>query len=149
MRYLLAGIAFVLCLPLPASGAVRGDEVMYVGGTLRGLAEKTEGKLDITGQSGMVFTAKKSTAAIPYKGIASLAYGQKAGRAAARAFAAKKRKHYLTVTFSDEAGMNQSVVFELAKGIVSSVVTRMESRSGKKLDFDSEEDRKQFERETK
>jgi len=156
MRCLPISIAVVLCLPLPAAGAVRGDEVMYVGGTWTGIAENTEGKVDISGQSAMVFTARKFTTVIPYQGIASLEYGEKAGRRVAASLAAspvallfKKRKHYITITYNDEAGSNQSVVFELAKGVVNSVVNRLETRSGKKLAFESEAARKQFEKETK
>lgn len=153
MQFLPVVIAFVLCWPLSVYGAVRGDEARYVSGTLGGIAEDTEGKLDLSGQFGMMFNTKKSTSAIPYQGIASLEYGQKAGRRVAAAFAAglvfKKRKHYLTVTFVDEAGKKQYAVFELAKGIVNSVVTRLEARSGKKLAFDSEDARKQFEKEMK
>jgi hypothetical protein len=152
MKLLPIGIALLLGWPLLVSGAVRGNEVMYVSGSLRDVAENTEGKLDVSGQLGMMFTAKKSSTAIPYKGIASLYYGEKAGRRAAvapAALLAKKRRHYLTVTFVDGAGLNQYAVFELAKGIVSSVVTGLETRSGKRLTFDSEETRKQFEKETK
>src|SRR5215469_5186318 len=153
MQFLPVAIAFVLCWPLVVCGAVRGDEARYVSGTLGGIDENTEGKLDLSGQFGMMFTTKKSTTAIPYQGIAFLDYGQKAGRRVAAAFAAgmvfKKRKHYLTVTFIDEAGKNQYAVFELAKGIVNSVGTRLETRSGKKLAFDSEDARKRFEKETK
>ena len=156
MKLLPIGIALVSFWTVSASSAVRGDETRYVSGTLSGLAENTEGKLDISGQFGMMFTTKKSATVIPYKGISSLDYGQKAGRRVAMSFAAspaallfKKRKHYLTVSFVDEAGTNQYAVFELAKGIVSPVITRLESRSGKKLAFDSEETRKQFEKETK
>jgi hypothetical protein len=156
MQFLLVGIAFVLCSSPPVSAAVRGNEARYVSGTLGGIAENTEGKLDVSGQFGMVFTTKRSTTVVPYKGISALDYGQKAGRRVAVALAAspaallfKKRKHYLTITFIDEVGTNQYAVFELAKGIVNPVVTRLETRSGKKLGFDSEETRKQFEKETK
>ena len=149
MHLLPIGVSLLLYWPLLASGAVRGGEALYVSGTLSGLVENTAGRLDISGQSGMIFTAKKSTTAIPYKGIASLQYGQKADRRKAAALLSKKRKHYLTVTFVDEAGSNQYAVFELAKGIVKPVINRLETRSGKSLTFDSEETRKQFEKEMK
>jgi len=153
MKFRLVSIAFVLCCSLPASAAVRGDEARYVGGTLGGIAENTEGKLDVSGQLEMIFTTKRSTTLVPYKGIAALDYGEKAGRRVAVAFAAsplfKKRKHYLTITFIDEAGTKQYAVFELAKGIVNPVVRRLENSSGKKLAFATEATRKQFEKETK
>lgn len=150
MQFLAAGIAFVFCWSLPASGAVRGDEAKYVSGSLSGIAENSEGKLDISGQSEMIFaTTKGPNTAIPYKAIASLNYGENAGRRVSVALLSKKRKHYLTVTFIDAAGKNQYAVFELAKGIVKSVGTYLETHSGKKLTFDSEDARKQFEKQTK
>jgi hypothetical protein len=155
LHFLPVGLALIFCSSL-ASGAVRGEEARYVSGSLSDVAENTEGRLDISGKFGILFNSRKSTTAIPYQGIASVYYGEKAGRRVAVSFAAspaalmfKKRKHYLTVTYVSEEGMNQYAVFELAKGIVNSVVTRIETRSGKRLTFDSDEAKKQFEKEAK
>lgn len=153
MQFKSGAIVFILCWPMVVCGAVRGEEATYVSGTLGGIAENTAGKLDFSGQFGMMFTTKKSSKTIPYQEIASLDYGQKAIRrlppAVGTGWVLKKRKHYITVTFIDEAGRNQYAVFELAKAIVNSVATRLQTRSGKKLAFDSEDARKKFEKETK
>jgi len=155
MRTVLLWLAFTLSIN-PLFGAVRGDQVMYVGGTISSIPEKTEGKLDLSGQSMIVFTAKPGKISIPYSGITSIEYGQKAGRRLGLALAvspvalfSKKRKHYLSVAFQDEQGNKQGAVFELAKGVVHSVVTTLETRSGKKVEFESEDAKKHFEKEAK
>jgi hypothetical protein len=129
---------------------------MYVGGTLTAISEKTEGKLDLSSDSALVFTAKAGKITVPYKGLTSIEYGQKAGRRVGVALAvspvalfSKKRKHYLSIAFSDEQGNKQGAVFEVAKGMIHSVVTNLETRSGKKVEFESEEAKKHFEKEAK
>jgi hypothetical protein len=129
---------------------------MYVGGTLTAISEKTEGKLDLSSDSALVFTAKAGKFTVPYKGLTSIEYGQKAGRRVGVALAvspvalfSKKRKHYLSIAFSDEQGNKQGAVFEVAKGMIHSVVTNLETRSGKKVEFESEEAKKHFEKEAK
>ena len=129
---------------------------MYVGGTMAAVAEKTDGQLDLSGADALSFTAKTGQFAIPYKGITSIEYGQKAGRRVGLAVAvspvalfSKKRKHYLTIGFNDEKGGKQGAVFELAKGVVHSVVSTIETKSGKKIEFESDEARQHFEKEAK
>lgn len=153
MRAWLVCTALVLCASLQSLAAVRGNQVMYVGGTVTHVPEKTEGKLDLSSDAIMLFTAKAGTISIPYKGVTSIEYGQKAGRRVGVALAvspvalfSKKRKHYVSIAFQDEQGNKQGAVFELAKGVVHSVVTSLEARSGKKVEFESDEAKKQFEK---
>lgn len=122
---------------------------MYVGGTLTAIPEKTEGRLDLRDTSAAKFTSKKGEALIPYAKISSIEYGQKAGRRVGVALAvspvalfSKKRKHYVTVSFTDDVGKNQGAVFEVAKGAVRNVVTVLETRSGKQVEFESEDAKK-------
>jgi len=151
--FLLVIAAFFV---LSASAAVRGDDVMYVGGTFATIAEKTEGRLDSSKQSHLVFNAKGGSISIPYKGINSIEYGQKAGRRVGVALAvspvalfSKKRKHYVSLGFTDDSGTKQGVVFEVAKGRVGSLVTNLEANSGKKVEFESEDAKKHFDKEAK
>ncbi|MBN8732797.1 MAG: hypothetical protein J0L64_19830 [Acidobacteria bacterium] len=143
------------CGPLaPLFAAVRGDEVMYVGGTMQQIPDKSEGKLTLESMSGAEFSCKKGQFTIPYKSLHSLEYGQKAGRRLGVALVispiallSKKRKHFLSVGFEDAAGTKQGAVFELAKGRTHSVITTLEARSGKKVEFESEDARKHYEKE--
>jgi hypothetical protein len=133
---------------IAALAAVRGDEVMYVGGTV-GLPEATEGELDTSDPKMMRFSSTKGKFEIPYDGVTSLEYGQKAGRRLGVALVitvwalfSKKRKHFLTVGFKDAQEKPQGVVLELPKGKPKSIITIIEVRSGVKCEYESEEARK-------
>lgn len=151
LRYLVAAVVWMWAAT-GSLAAVRGDQVLYVGGTITTVPEKTEGRLDTTDTIVAKFVAKKGSFQIPYQKITGLEYGQKAGRRVGVALAvsplalfSKKRKHYLTVSFVDERGVNQGAVLEIAKGKVRSVAALLETRSGKKVEFESDEARKNFE----
>jgi hypothetical protein len=148
--HLLPVLALLSAVGLAA--AVRGDDVMYVGGTMKAVPEKTEGHLDTTDTTVARFTAKHGSFVIPYAGITSLEYGQKAGRrlgvalvVSPVALLSKKRRHYLTVNFADDKGNKQGAVLEVAKGRIRPVAEALASRSGKKIEFESDEARKHFE----
>ncbi|MDX1981482.1 MAG: hypothetical protein SFV51_14540 [Bryobacteraceae bacterium] len=134
---------------LPLRAAVRGDEAMYVGGTISSVPEKTEGRLDLSSETEGRFNAKKGTFGFAYKKITSIEYGQKAGRRIGVALAvnplflfSKKRKHFLTIGFADEAGKTQGAVLEIGKGNVRTVLSVLETRSGQKVEYESEDARK-------
>jgi hypothetical protein len=147
----LVAVALVLCLlgePL-ASAKVSGKEVMYVGGTIAGLPEATIGTLDSSSEKVLVFASPKGRFEIPYENVTSLEYGQKAGRRLAVALTitiwalfSKKRKHILTVGFTDEHDKPQGVVLEIPKGTAKAFIIILEVRSGKKVEYESEEARK-------
>ncbi len=135
-------------LPL-AKASVDSREVMYVGGTIAGLPEATIGKLDTTSDKVLVFQSPRGRFEIPYDGVTSLEYGQKAGRRVAVAIVisvwalfSKKRKHFLTIGFTDEKEKPQGVVLEIPKGTAKSFITIIEVRSGKKVEYESEEAKK-------
>ena len=139
----------VTLLPAVTYAAVRGDEAKYVGGTLTAIPENAEGKLDLSGRETMRFTAKKVNVQIEYKKIKSIEYGQKAGRRVGIALAvtpvalfSKKRRHYVTLAFTDDAGKDQGAVFEIGKDSVRNVLTVLETHSGKQVEFESEEAKK-------
>ena len=128
------------------SAKVTGEEVIYVGGTVAKLPEATEGRLDTKNEEKMIFFSDKGGFEIPYKSITSLEYGQKAGRRVGVAIVitvwalfSKKRKHFLTVGYNDQNNKPQGVVLEIAKGRAKSMITIIEARSGKKVEYESDE----------
>jgi hypothetical protein len=146
-----AAFAFSLAA---ARAAVRGDEVMYVGGSMEQIPDKTEGKFALDAPTGAEFNSEKGQFTILYKGITSLEYGQKAGRRigiaimiSPVALLSKKRKHFLSVGFTDEKGNKQGAVFELSKSNTHTIISTLEKHSGKKVEFESEEAQKHYERE--
>ncbi len=150
MRRAHVVVALVLVCAILADAAVRGSKAKYVGGTITVIAEKTDGEFDLSGQDAAVFTVKGGKKiTIPYKNVESLEFGQKAGRRVGVALVvnplflfSKKRKHFLSIGYNDEQGKRQGVVFELAKGIVRSALSTFETRTGKQVEYESEDARK-------
>jgi hypothetical protein len=138
----------LLASPAIAISAVRGDKAMYLGGTA-GIPEKTEGELRVTDPVNLQFNYRGGTLTVPYQQVTSLEYGQKVGRRVGVAIAinvfalfSKKRKHFLTIGYQDSQGKKNGVVFELAKDTVRSTLTTLEARTGKEIEYESEEAKK-------
>lgn len=142
-----------LALPLAAGGclygAVRGEDVQYIGGTMTQIPDGTKGNLITSDAKVMKFESDKGNFEIPYQGITSVEYGQKAGRRIGVAIAispwillSKKRKHFLTLGYKDPQEKQQGVVLELPKGTPRSIIAIIEARSGVKCEYESEEAKK-------
>jgi hypothetical protein len=132
-------------------------DAQYAGGTWD-LANGTEGKFDTSNEKFALFVPKKgSTREIPYTTVLSLEYGQKAGRrigatigwgvttlgvAALPMLLSKKRKHYLSIGYKSADGKEQGVVIELGKDVTRGTLMAMEARTGKKIEYESEDARK-------
>jgi hypothetical protein len=148
-RFVASALLVLLVVPA-AVLAVDGNKAEYVGGTIAGLKEKSEGRIDTTNDTALVFTAnRQSELRIPYAGISELEYGQKAGRRVGVAIMisplalfSKKRNHYLTISYKDDAGKDQAAVFELGKDIVRTTLKSVETRSGKDIQYQDDEARK-------
>ena len=148
-RTIAVALLCALAVPPLAADKVDKGEAMYVGGTIAGLSEGTMGRLETTSDKVLVFQSPKGNFEIPYENVTSLEYGQKAGRRLAVALTittwallSKKRKHFLTIGYTDGNDKPQGVVIEIPKGTVKSTITILEVRSGKKVEYESEEARK-------
>jgi hypothetical protein len=129
----------------------------YVGGTVSAIPNSTEAVLNLTDASKMDFKWKTGDWQIPYSSVTSLEYGQHAGRRVGATVAlgvttlgigalpvlfSKKRPHYLTIAYTDSDGKAQAAIFELGKDAITTSLTVLETRTGKKLDYEDEEARK-------
>lgn len=148
-RAIAVSLISVWLFQLIGMSAVRGDEVMYVGGTISRIPEAIEGYLDTKNEEKLIFSSPQGSFEIPYKNITSLEYGQKAGRRVGVAIVitvwalfSKKRKHFLTIGWTDVENKPQGVVIEIAKGRAKSIITIIEARSGQKVEYESEEAKK-------
>ena len=122
---------------------------MYVGGTVPNLKEKTEGKPVLTEEKAFIFKYKEGSLTIPYDQVDSLEYGQKAGRRVGAAVVisplfllSHKRRHYLTVGYTDENKKQQAAVLELGKAVIRPALTVFEAKTGKKVEYQDDEARK-------
>lgn len=150
-RRFVASLALAATLSVVLT-AVDSDKAVYVGGTIAALQEKAEGRISTASDTELNFNAgKKGSVVIPYAGVTSLEYGQKAGRRVGVAIMisplalfSKKRNHYLTISFDDAAGKEQAAVFELGKDIVRTTLKILEVRTGKELILQDKEACHQF-----
>ena len=143
------GLAALLLVEPLCLAAVTGRQVMYVGGTVPELPEGTIGKLETKSDKVFVFESPKGRFEIAYENVTSLEYGQKVGRRLGVALTisiwallSKKRKHFLTIGYTDDNDKAHGVVLEIPKGTAKSFITILEVRSGKKVEYESEEAKK-------
>ena len=154
-----------LLLPSVALAGLDSKKAAYQGGTTKEIdfpgAEKAiEGELDTGNEEELLFfyklDKKKRTYGIPYKQFIDIEYGQKAGRRVGAAVAtaillspvglfmlfSKKRKHFVTIGYTDDTGKEQVAIFELGKDLVRTTLPILEARSGKKIIYQDEEAKK-------
>lgn len=150
MRKALA-LAVLLCLfaNAPLFAGLDSKKTMYVGGTVESIKAGTQGASSTADEKVFIFDYKGGKHTIPYDKVNDLEYGQKAGRRLALALTispwllfSKKRKHYLTIGYTDDKDKQQAAVFELGKDIVRTTLASMEARTGKKIDYQDDEARK-------
>ena len=158
VRMTLAGF-LSLVVAAESFAAVRGEHVAYVGGTVSGLKQGLEGTLDTSDAKELHFDHKGGQFSVPYEKIASMEFGQKVGRRVGAAIGglivfglpgliilmSKKKKHYLTIGYRNDAGEGQAAVFELAKATVSNVLPSLEARTGKRVEMEAATDDGGFE----
>jgi hypothetical protein len=144
-----AVLLFVLIAEVLAFAGLGSNDAMYVGGTVTSMKENTEGKISVADEKNLVFDSKAGKILIPYAQVNSLEYGQKAGRRLGLAVAisplfllSKKRRHFLTVGYKDDADKQQAAVLELGKGLITPTITSLEAKTGKKVDYEDDEARK-------
>ena len=148
----LAALLLLCAIAVEVSWAVGSGNAAYVGGTISSIKEGTEGKSSAKDDKTFVFEYKikkeMEKLTIPYDRIDSLEYGQKAGRRLGAAvlvnpmfILSHKRKHYLTIGYTDENDKQQAVVLELGKDVVRTTLAALEARSGRKIEYQDEEAR--------
>ncbi|HXK05532.1 MAG TPA: hypothetical protein VMS37_24215 [Verrucomicrobiae bacterium] len=138
-----------LLLALSLLAAAPGVKVQVVGGTLSALPAKTTVHLDLTGSESLSLQSGANYLVIPYQRINTLEYGQNVSRRYAEAILispvfllAKSHKHFLTLGYVDAEGKQQAVVFRVDKGDIRSVLTGLEARTGRRVEFQDQEARK-------
>jgi hypothetical protein len=167
--HLVAWALLACVIPGPSFAAVRGDQVLYLGGTLRSLAAGVKGTLSLDDPKVAVFSSPVGRIEIPYSQVTRILYSQMAkrrirsGKAAGGSAAilvaggalfggpvavplllTKRRNHYVTVFFTGEDGTPQIAAFELGKKMVRLRVHELEARTGKIVEFETEQAKKNF-----
>ena len=130
-------------------GAGVGSRVEYIGGTLDQYKKHCDGNILTSDAREFRFQTKGSSVMVPYDKINLIEYGQKADRRYMAAvlispvmLLSKSRKHFLTVGYTDEKGNQQAMVFRVDKNDIRTVLTSLEARTGRKVQFQDDEARK-------
>lgn len=161
LKKIAAVLALVLFLQVLAFAGIGGKEAAYIGGTVPGFSgdkDPVVGELDTSNNDQIRFTPKdskdKSKAfSISYDKFIDIEYGQKAGRRVGAATAgvillgpigligllSKKRKHYVTIGYKDAENKDQVAVIEVGKDIIRTTLSIIETRSGKKIEYQDKE----------
>ena len=140
----------LLSLAVAASAASEsGYRAQFVGGTLSGVPAKSKAQLNLTAPEGLIFVCRGQTLHINYARIDTLEYGQNVSRRYAAALLispifllSKSRRHFVTIGYTDGDGKQQALVFRVEKGDIRSVLTTLEARSGRRVEYQDEEARK-------
>ena len=156
MKRIQRTIALALCIAIaaPAFAGIGSGTAAYRGGTLPA-KDGSEGRLELTDRTNAVYRTGKQRYEIPYTGVTSIEYGQKAGRRVGAAIAtavlvsplglalllSKKRKHMVTIAWTVD-GKGESAVFELGKDAIRPALAALEARTGKQVEYESEDARK-------
>lgn len=126
-----------------------GSRVLYVGGTVPGLTNKSSARIEMPGDDALKFNSRGNSFAVPYKDIDTLEYGTRVGRRYIEAalispvfLLGKKKTHYLTIGYVDDKGQHQAMVLEIGKNDIRPMLVSLEARTGRRVEFQDEEARK-------
>jgi len=141
-----AMLAIAAAVPVSAHTEVVGKQVLYLGGTARGLDEKTLGALNTTDEEKLVFEFPNGRLEIPYGRMQSVKYSEKlAHRLGVVATVAvvlvkhRARRHFIEIDYKDPEGKVHTAVFEVSKEAPTTLLpilgTRCPSCMPKQLQF--------------
>ena len=135
--FLMLALSVVLVLP---ARAVEAGQVAYAGGSLS-VTQGTIGSFDTTSPVALVFRFGGSGAGsnevdIEYKKIQGFRYTTEVARhlgvlpaIAVGLLKSRERKHFITIRFTDSAGVAQAAVFEVAKNDPPALLAMLRARA--------------------
>ena len=145
----LSLLAVLALSPLLQAGDT-GSRVLYVGGTVPGVQNKSQGRIDVGSQDdALSLTIRTNSFFVPYKDVNTLEYGLHVSRRYVEAIfispmflLAKKRAHFLTIGYTDSAGQQQAIVLQVGSGEIRSLLVSLEAKTGRKVEFQDEDARR-------
>jgi hypothetical protein len=142
-------ISALLLLTVAAFAGEPGYRAQLIGGTAPGFAAKTGLRLDLTDPETLVVRSDKTELRLSYQKVNTLEYGQNVSRRYAAAILvspvlllSKSRKHFVTVGFTDREGKQQVLVFRVGKSDIRAVLTGLETRTGRRVEYQDDDARK-------
>jgi len=142
-------LILLLAIATVAGAGDAGVKAQFIGGTLSGVRAKSGARLDLTAADALRFQCGKTDLHIDYKKVNTLEYGQNVSRRYAAAILispllllSKSRRHYVTLGYVVEAGIQQALVFRVEKGDIRMVLASLEARTGRRVEYQDGEARK-------
>ncbi|HTA44758.1 MAG TPA: hypothetical protein VK789_20060 [Bryobacteraceae bacterium] len=144
-----ASIAMLLALSSVLLAGDTGSRVLYVGGTVPGVSNKSAARIDIHGDDALKLRVKGNSFSVAYKDVTTLEYGMRMSRRYVEAalispmfLLGKKKTHFLTIGYTDAAGNQQAMVLEVGKDDIRVLLVSLEARTGKVVEFQDEDARR-------
>jgi hypothetical protein len=138
-----------LCLVASAVLVFAETRVDYVGGTTTEMSSGASGRIELTDDRYLAFYTDKAQMRVPYDRVNLLEYGQQVDRRLALAVVvspmfllSKSRRHFLTVGYTDERGVQQAMVFRVDKNSIRAALVALEARTGLNVQYQDMEARK-------
>jgi len=126
-----------------------GSRVLYVGGTVPGVPNKSGARIEIQQDDALKLILHGSSLLIPYKDVNTLEYGLRVSRRYVEAvlispifLLGKKKTHFLTIGYVDSEGRQQAVVLEVGKDEIRPLLVSLEARTGRIVEYQDEDARK-------
>ena len=123
--------------------------VDYIGGTSAEMRVGAAGRIELTDERYLAFYADKAQMRVPYERVNLLEYGQQVDRRLALAVVispifllSKSRRHFLTVGYTDDRGVQQAMVFRVDKNSIRAALVALEARTGLNVKYQDQEARK-------
>jgi hypothetical protein len=111
-------------------------EATYLSGTVKAIPAQTSSRLDTTTPVALELEAGTTHVTIPYVAINAYDYREEnrfrlgvLPAIAVGALKARAKRHLLTITWKDEAGIAQTVTFEMTKDRAQGLVKVLEVRA--------------------
>lgn len=134
---------------LMGSAALAQTQVDFIGGTTTSVPIGSAGRIELSDDAYLAFYAHKTQMRVRYDRVNLLEYGQQVDRRFALAIVispafllSKSRRHFLTVGYEDERGIQQAVVFRVDKNSIRAALVALEARTGLKVRYQDQEARK-------
>jgi hypothetical protein len=131
----LAAFCLLLVLAAPA-GAVEGEQVKYMGGTVADLHAGLLGRLDTTSGTMLTYEYSGNKLVIPYAKIDSFEYSVDVARhlgvlpAIAVALVRKRQqRHFFRIGYHDENNVSQVAIFEVPKRMPPTLLAVLQVRA--------------------
>ncbi len=141
-------LVLLVLSPLLEAGDI-GSRVLYVGGTVPGVRNKTDARIDLLQDDALRVSARGNSFLIPYKDVNTLEYGLRVSRRYVEAvlisplfLVAKRKTHFLTIGYTDQDGRQQAMVLQVGKEEIRPLLVSLEARTGRRVEYQDEEARK-------